>query len=343
MVEHVERRQFDHYIIVELRRVYRGVVKKIMKLFKENKVDIKELIILLQFDDVRSVYSTDDAFKNITTVDDLFGHVSQYCKSIYDYQVLDDIVQTSECPEAIKELNNFTELLKNSILAQLNLVSGHGGFLNPDDFMPGTYRFVIEYEGGNCTIETKKMIESIVLQSVRLKNGMLIFKGVGIGSILFIYQISETIKNYLLHYKLTKQDLAFLEGNQIVSLKVDDVCIMHLSKLDEVQPTRLSLKVYDIWIMCLSQLNEVQTKLTLKVDNISTMCSSLLKKVHNNCYFKVFVISFAIGPKSTRQFFWWISFSNYHELPIGYLRKIVFQTVGFLIVSVFLLDYTSIV
>ena len=52
--------------------------------------------------------------------------------------------------------------------------------------MPGTYKFIIEYVGGKCTIETKEMVKGIVEQSVRLRKRTLIFKGIDVGSILFI-------------------------------------------------------------------------------------------------------------------------------------------------------------
>ena len=53
------------------------------------------------------------------------------------------------------------------------------------------------------------------------------------GSILFIYQISEAVKNCLLQYKFTEQDV-ILEGNNITSLIVDDVRIMSSSQPNKV-------------------------------------------------------------------------------------------------------------
>ena len=129
------------------------------------------MITILSFNDVdnKTVFSTDGALSTIRTENKLFHHVSKYCKSIYDFRVLSILVQASECPEAIKELTDFTELLQNSILTEIDLMSEHGELLHPDDFMPGTYKLIIEYVGGKCTIETKEMVQGIVEQSVRLK------------------------------------------------------------------------------------------------------------------------------------------------------------------------------
>ena len=148
--------------------------------------------------------------------------------------MLDILVQASECPEAIKELTDFTELLQNSVLTEIDLMSEHGELLHPDDFMPGTYKFIIEYVGGKCKIGTKEMVQGIVEQSVHLKKGALIFKGFDVGSILFIYQISKAVKVYLLQYKFTEQDVGFLEGNNITSLIVDGVKIMSSSQPNKV-------------------------------------------------------------------------------------------------------------
>lgn len=141
------------------------------------------------------------------------------------------MVQASQCQEAIRELNDFTKFLQNSILTEIDLISEHGELLHPDDIMPGTYKFIIQYVGGECKVGTKAMIQDIIEQSVRLTKGALIFRGFDIGSFLLVYQISEVVKKYLLEYKFTKQDFMFLEGNCITSLLVDDTEIMKLNKV----------------------------------------------------------------------------------------------------------------
>ena len=230
------RKQFRDFLVLNLRKKYAKVLMKLMQIFKEKKIDIEGLITILCFDDVdkKSVFSTDSVFTTIRTEVQLFRHVARYCKSIFDYQVLDILVHASECPEAIKELTDFTELLQNSVLTELELMSKDGELLHPDDLMPGTYKFIIEYVGGKCTIETKEMVQGIVEQSVRLRKGTLIFRGGSSGSILFIYQISWVVKNYLLQYKFTEQDVRFLEENNIISLIADGVRIMSSSQQNKV-------------------------------------------------------------------------------------------------------------
>ena len=229
-------KSFKEFLVMDLRRKYSKVIMTLIQIFKEKKINIEDLITTLCFDDVKkkTIFSTDTAFSTIKTVDKLLHHVAMCCKSIYDYQALDILVQASKCPEAIKELTDFTELRQNSILKEIDLMSEHGELFHPDDFMPGTYKFIVEYVGGKCTIETKEMVQGIVEQSVRLKKGILIFKGFDVASILFIFQISEAVKDYLLQYKFTEQDTKFLEGNNIISLTVNGVRIMSSSQPNEV-------------------------------------------------------------------------------------------------------------
>ena len=176
-------KQFRDFVIMRLRQQYSKVIVRLIHIFKGKQIDIEELITILCFNDVdkKSIFSTDAAFSKIRTEVQLFHYAAKYCKSIYDYHVLDVLVQASGCPEAIKELNDFIKLLQNSILTEIDLLSEHGELLHPDDFMPGTYKFIIEYVGGKCNIETKEMIQGIVEQSVRLKRGVLIFKGFDVG------------------------------------------------------------------------------------------------------------------------------------------------------------------
>ena len=235
------KKQFRDFVIMKLQGKYSKVIMKLIHIFKEKRVDIEELMTVLCFDDVdkTSVFSTDAAFSTTRTVPQLFRHIAKYCRSIYDYRILDIVVQASGYPEAIEELTDFTESLHNSVLTEIDLMSGNGKLLHPDDLMPGTYKFIIEYVGGKCTIETKEMVQGIVEQSVRLNKGVLIFKGIDAGSILFIYQISEAVKNYLLKYKFTKKEIMFLEGNKITRLMVDGASIMSLS-----QPNKVITVVY---------------------------------------------------------------------------------------------------
>ena len=124
-------RQFRPFVLMELRERYSIVVRRLIHIFREREIDIEELITILRFDDVdnNTIFSTDSVFDTIRTEIQLFQSVALYCKSIYDYQVLVILVKASQCQEAIKELNDFTKMLQNSILAEIDLISEHGELL----------------------------------------------------------------------------------------------------------------------------------------------------------------------------------------------------------------------
>ena len=205
-----------------------------MKIFEEQKVDIEETVTVIRFSDVEktSIFSTDDVFSKITTRMELFQHVSNYCRGIYDYKALDILVHSSGCKEAIEVLTKFTESLHDSTLMEVDLMSGE--LVNPSDLMLGSYKFVIKYVGSECTPKIKEQIENIMEQTVHLKKGMFVFIGVFPGSILFIYQISDVVKIYLLNYTFSVQNLKILVGNNITRLTVDGTTIMDSSHLNEV-------------------------------------------------------------------------------------------------------------
>ena len=158
------KKQFRPFVLVRLRQRYSRVVGRLIHIFREKEINIEELITILRFDDAEknTVFSTDSVFNIIKTEIQLFQSVALYCKGFYDYQVLVILVQASRCQEAIEELDDFTKMLQNSILAEIDLISDHGELLHPDDFMQGTYKFIIEYLGGKCTVGTKEMIQNVV-------------------------------------------------------------------------------------------------------------------------------------------------------------------------------------
>ena len=79
---------------MRLRQKYSKVIMRLIDIFEEKEVNIQKLITMLSFDDIekKSIFSTDTAFSTIRTEIQLFHHVSKYCKSIYDYQILSILV-----------------------------------------------------------------------------------------------------------------------------------------------------------------------------------------------------------------------------------------------------------
>ena len=221
-------KKFKKNTLVELKEKYVEVILKIKDLVTKKGINLQEAITALCYadDEKSTVFSADNAFETIDTIDKLFQWMGKYC-TIFDNDVLNIFLKAVKCKDAITELNEFTELLQNSVLKEVDLLSESGKLWNPADYsIQGSYKFVVEYVGGTGLPKAQKMIQSIIQQRVDLKEGTLIFRGFGTGSVLFIYQIWEAVKLYLLQYTFTEQDLIMFAALFIRQLTVDNVIIM---------------------------------------------------------------------------------------------------------------------
>ena len=209
--------------ITKLKGRYAAVVEKLRLIIDSQKLDITSLILKLRSidEDNTTIFSTDKVFEEIHSTTELFLHIGKYC-SIYDYELLEAFVKSTECKEAIKLLDDFTKELHHSILSDLSLLSKDGELRDSQDFMPTTHKLVIKYVGGKCTLKTKEIVQNIIYECFQLKKGSIIFKGVQEGCVAFVYQISPTVKSYLLHYPLTTKDIELLFENQINFSIIDD-------------------------------------------------------------------------------------------------------------------------
>ena len=216
-------RQLKAHTITKLKGKYAAVVKKLRLIIDSQRLDISSLILnLCSIDeDNTTIFSTDKAFKEIHSTTEIFYHIGKYC-SIYDYELLEAFVESTECDEAIKLLDDFTKEIRCSILSDLDLLSEDGELKDPKDFMFGTHKLVIKYKGDKCTLKTKEIVKNIIYESFHLKKGSIIFKDVQEGCVAFVYQISPTMKSYMLQYPLTTKDTEFLFKHQIKCLIIDD-------------------------------------------------------------------------------------------------------------------------
>ena len=220
-------RYFKAHTLTKLEGKLSSALSKIMSIIEEKEFKVQQLITNLCAADQEkiTVFSTDSVFGNIQTYHMLSHQISKYC-SIYDYELLEAFVESTDCQEAIDVLSAFTAEMQNSILKELDLLSDCGKKLNPDDLMPGTYKFAIEYTGGHCTLRTKTIIQNVIREHFHLQKGTVVFKGIEIGSIIFVYQISATLRLYLLQYHLDNQDLVAIAEHNINRLIIDDTKVI---------------------------------------------------------------------------------------------------------------------
>ena len=210
--------------LTKLKAKYIKVVNKIKKIIESKRFKVEDLIAnMCLADDRYSVFSTDDEFSKITTINELFLHINKYC-TIFEYKLLQMFLESlDECDEAVKLLDDFTEELQHSVLKELDLMSESKDQLKPKIPMHGTCTLKIKYTGDQkCTLSTKNMVQRIVCESLKLHKLSIIFLGLEEGCIAFVYQISAVVKSYILEKSITPNDLGLLALHDIKCLIVDD-------------------------------------------------------------------------------------------------------------------------
>ena len=183
-----------------------------------------------------TVFSTDEAFIKINNTNDLFLHIGMYC-SMYDFDLLLALVESTECQEAVKLLDDFTEELRCSILKDLDLLSEDGELLKLRDSCKAlNHKLVIKYVGGSkFTLKAKEKIQNIIYQCFHLKKGCVIFKGVQEGCVAIVYQISAAVKSHILQIEVTPSDMTMLDDHHIISVSIDDVKLKISSQISQVR------------------------------------------------------------------------------------------------------------
>ena len=218
-------KQLNVHTLARLKRKYANATVKIYNIMEGERLNIKALILNLCSldDDKNTIFSTDEALKNICDMTTLFHHILRYC-SIYDYELLTAFVESIECQEAIKLLDDFTKELHSSVLSDLDLLRDNTELRDPKDFMPKTHKLVIKYVGGKCTLKIEKLVRNIICEHFHLKKGSITFIGVEEGSVALVYQISRAVKSYLHQYTITAETVTvFSDDNiNIKCLLIDD-------------------------------------------------------------------------------------------------------------------------
>lgn len=225
-----EERTLNARTFVKLTGKYAAVVRKIMLILEKD--DIQQLILNLcaADPDNLTIFSSDEAFSKIKTINELFLWIGRYC-SMYDFELLLALVESTGYEEAIKLLDDFAEELRSSVLKDLDLLSEDGAIF---DLMPKSHTLVIKYIGGKCTLKAKDKIQSIIYECLHLRRGSIIFKGVQEGCVAFMYQISTAVKCYLLQIEITATDVTMLAKHSIISIMIDNTELMISSQLKKV-------------------------------------------------------------------------------------------------------------
>lgn len=214
-------------MVSELRRIMDKYVSD-----PENDYSVQDMIInLCSSDNGLSVFSTDERLSKATTVSEVFLFIAQKC-SMYDYDVLKIYINSTDCKEAIQLVENFTKELENSLLNDLNLLSDDDlSFKYNLYVLPSGKRrkLTIECSGKSLTCQDKNLIQNIICEKLELPEASMQFVTATEGSVYLIYEISITVKEHLLQYRITAGIVKSFIVYQIICFTIDDEMELKMS------------------------------------------------------------------------------------------------------------------
>ena len=186
-----------------------------------------------------SVFSTNKKLQKAKFIDRMFEILSDKC-SLYDYESLRIFVEVSECEEAKGLMTDFTGLVKDSLLKELNLLSEHVDFKASQLPFDKNRKLEIKCENKDLhiTTEDEKLIRIMLCELFKLPYLSVLLVDITQGCIALIYEISQEVKEHLLQYNITWQVID-VQKFVITKLIIDDEWELQMS------PNMVCLVYYD--------------------------------------------------------------------------------------------------
>ena len=159
-----------------------------------------------------------DIFDKVKSIYDFWKMLRGFF-SIFDYDLLQCIVEISECTEARNIFEEFLSRIDPLAIKDADLVldcrvEDREGSLKPV--------LRIKVNCRECTVEIKNMVEKEVSKTYDLNKLALRFRGIREGCIELQYFISKSLKFYLIHFKISEDNLKKFLDHKIISLHVDE-------------------------------------------------------------------------------------------------------------------------
>ena len=167
----------------------------------------------------------EDVFEKIKSIDDFWRKLRSFW-NIFDYELLQFVVEISDCKEAQHIFVEFLSRIDPSAIEDVDLVldcrvEDREGLLKP------VLRIKVKAE--KCTTAIKKRIEEIVSKTYNLERYALRFQGIKAGCIELLYYILKPLKLYLLQFKVSEDIMAEFLAHKIISLHIDEFELKILS------------------------------------------------------------------------------------------------------------------
>ena len=164
----------------------------------------------------------EDLFEKIQSINEFWRKLRIFW-NIFDYDLLQYVVEISDCREAQDIFEKFLSGINPSVIEDVNLVL-HCSEEHPEGSLKPVLRIKVNTD--KCTLNIKKMVEEVVSKKYDLHAYTLRFQGIREGCIELSYYISKSLKLYLLQFKISDSIQTDFLAHKIISLQIDE------SKLD---------------------------------------------------------------------------------------------------------------
>ena len=164
----------------------------------------------------------EDVFEDIKSIDGFWRKLRTFW-NIFDYDLLQCVVEISDCGEAQDILENFLSGIDPSAIKDVDLVL-HCKEERWEGSLKPVLRVKVNTE--ECTLDTKKMVEKVVSEAYKLEKYALHLLSIKDGCIELLYYISNPLKMYLLQFEISENVKAEFLAHHIVSLHIDELELM---------------------------------------------------------------------------------------------------------------------
>jgi len=239
-------------LIFQFKEEFSSVCNEIMKTLegyiKQKRTSINEIVnMLCTFRSGQTVFS-DDSFVKSRKFTQISKSVLKRT-TIYDYSALKFLINILKCEEAKEMLRDFVKHFENSLMKEMNLLDDHEVY-TLNDYAGLSFGsdqpLVIKYRGYSLSYDDQELIKKFVCEMFELVDFSVRFERIARGCIALIYRTTDSVRKYLLKYRITVGKLAscakynivgFVIGN--LELKVpllehtvtDEVCVLCISLL----------------------------------------------------------------------------------------------------------------
>ena len=160
----------------------------------------------------------EDVFERIKSIDEFWKKLKNFW-NIFDYELLQYVVEISDCREAKDIFEKFLSRIDPSEIEDEDLVL-HCRVQDREGSLKPVLRIKVNSE--KCTLDIKKMVENTVSEAYSLCKYTLRLQGIKKGCVELLYYISKPLKVFLLQFEISESILGNFLTHKIVSLHIDE-------------------------------------------------------------------------------------------------------------------------